>query len=161
MPNRTPNEADIDAMLCDFNDSDQMLQRVRPANAPIIHAQSTDAAQIEEAAKQWRDAWTNILAHQLAAVEQMHAIYKPLGGKGSEQGHRVTVDTAHETLERCAQLEAAFAELKADMMEEVRDIDKKLTIPAKIARDSLKPMKKAIKLRDDKKVGASGGSSLR
>jgi hypothetical protein len=26
---RTPNEADIEAMLRDFNDSDQMLQKVR------------------------------------------------------------------------------------------------------------------------------------
>lgn len=112
-----------------------------------------DASQIEEAAKQWRDAWTNILAHQLATVQEMHAIYKPLGARSTENGHRVTVDTPQETLERCAQLEAAFAELKADMMEEVGDIDKKLAIPAKIARDSLKPMKKAIKLREDKKVG--------
>lgn len=28
MPGRTPNEADIEAMLRDFNDSDQMLERV-------------------------------------------------------------------------------------------------------------------------------------
>jgi hypothetical protein len=43
--------------------------------------------------------------------------------------------------------------LKADMMEEVKDIDRKLIIPAKLARDSLKPMKKAIKKREDAKVG--------
>jgi hypothetical protein len=28
MPNRSPNEADIEAMLRDFNDSDQMLEKV-------------------------------------------------------------------------------------------------------------------------------------
>jgi hypothetical protein len=38
------------------------------------------------------------------------------------------------------------------MMEEVKDIDRKLIIPAKLARDSLKPMKKAIKKREDAKV---------
>lgn len=32
MPNRTPNEADIDAMLRDFNDSDQMLLQVRASH---------------------------------------------------------------------------------------------------------------------------------
>jgi hypothetical protein len=38
------------------------------------------------------------------------------------------------------------------MMEEVKDIDRKLVIPAKLARDALKPMEKAIKKREDAKV---------
>ena len=38
-------------------------------------------------------------------------------------------------------------------MEEVKDIDKKLIVPAKLARDALKPMEKAIKKREDAKVG--------
>jgi hypothetical protein len=37
-------------------------------------------------------------------------------------------------------------------MEEVKDIDRKLVIPAKLARDALKPMEKAIKKREDAKV---------
>lgn len=129
---RTPNEADVDAMLRDFHDSEQMLEK------------------IEEAAKQWRDAWTNILAHQLTAIEHLHTIYKPLGGEGVSS--HVHAPTPPATLERCAQLQEAFNELKLDMMEEVKDIDKKLVIPAKLARDSLKPMQKAIKKREDKKV---------
>ena len=55
-------------------------------------------------------------------------------------------------MERAVKLEEAFAELKSDMMEEIKDIDKKLILPAKIARDSLKPMKKAISKREDRKV---------
>ena len=31
MPNRAPNEADIESMLADFNDSDQMLEKVHPS----------------------------------------------------------------------------------------------------------------------------------
>jgi amphiphysin len=38
------------------------------------------------------------------------------------------------------------------MMEEVKDIDRKLVVPAQLARDALKPMEKAIKKRDDAKV---------
>jgi hypothetical protein len=38
------------------------------------------------------------------------------------------------------------------MMEEVKDIDRKLIVPAKLARDALKPMEKAIKKREDAKV---------
>jgi hypothetical protein len=90
----------------------------------------------------------------------MYSIYKPLGAKSTDFGSQVSVDTPAATLERCAQLQAAFAELKTDMMEEVKDIDRKLAVPAKIARDSLNPMKKAIKKREDKKVpsSASNGS---
>ncbi|KAF2187368.1 hypothetical protein K469DRAFT_629181 [Zopfia rhizophila CBS 207.26] len=131
---RTPNEADIESMLRDFNDSDQML------------------AKIEEASKAWRDAWTNILSHQLAATEHFYTLYKPLGAKGEAYSSHVPVDTPPETLERCESLRVAFAELKTDMMEEVKDVDRKLIIPAKLARDSLKPMKKAIKKREDKKL---------
>jgi hypothetical protein len=111
------------------------------------------SAQLEESSKQWRDAWTNILNHQLAAVEYLHLLYKPLGGEGSAGGSHVAVETPPATLERVAALQTAFAELKTDMMEEVKDIDRKLIIPAKLARDSLKPMKKAIKKREDAKVG--------
>jgi amphiphysin len=49
-------------------------------------------------------------------------------------------------------LHEAFSELKTDMMEEVKDIDRKLVVPAQLARDALKPMEKAIKKRDDAKV---------
>lgn len=55
-------------------------------------------------------------------------------------------------MERVAALQAAFAELKTDMLEEVKDIDRKLIIPAKLAKDALKPIKKSMKKRDDAKV---------
>jgi amphiphysin len=77
-----------------------------------------------------------------------------LGGEGSAGGSHVAVETPPATLERCSALVEAFSELKTDMMEEVKDIDRKLIIPAKLARDSLKPMKKAIKKREDAKVGS-------
>ncbi|KAF1917525.1 hypothetical protein BDU57DRAFT_471291 [Ampelomyces quisqualis] len=131
---RAPNEADVDAMLNDFHDSKQMLEK------------------LEASSKQWRDAWTNILNHQLAAVECLHAICKPLGGEAAAGGSHVAVETPPATLGRVAALQEAFAELKTDMMEEVKDIDRKLIIPAKLARDSLKPMEKAIKKREDAKV---------
>lgn len=78
-----------------------------------------------------------------------------MGGEKSAGGSHVAVETPHATLERVSALQEAFAELKTDMMEEVKDIDRKLIIPAKLARDSLKPMKKAIKKREDAKVGST------
>lgn len=129
---RTPNEADVEAMLQDFNDSKTMLEK------------------LEASAKQWRDAWTNILNHQLSAVENLLTIFKPLGGESSSS--HTAVETPTATLERVAGLHDAFSELKTDMMEEVKDIDRKLVVPAKLARDALKPMEKAIKKREDAKV---------
>jgi hypothetical protein len=125
----------------------------------VIELQLTHP-QLEASSKQWRDAWTNILNHQLAAVEYLHSIYKPLGGEGSAGGSHVAVETPPATLERVAALQEAFAELKTDMMEEVKDIDRKLIVPAKLARDSLKPMEKAIKKREDAKVGLPHPVSL-
>ncbi|KAF2732083.1 hypothetical protein EJ04DRAFT_554292 [Polyplosphaeria fusca] len=134
LPSRTPNEADVEEMLRDFTDSQKMLE------------------DIEKHSKAWRDAWTNILTHQLQSVDYLHTIYKPMGAKGAEFSSRVPADTPPATLERCAQLQVAFSELKTDMTEEVADVERKLIIPAKIARDSLKPMEKAIKKREDRKV---------
>ncbi|CAN9260813.1 unnamed protein product [Alternaria sp. RS040] len=130
---RTPNEADVESMLKDFNDSKTMLEK------------------LEASAKQWRDAWTNILNHQLTSVELLYTIFKPLGGEGSNSTH-VHAETPSAVLERVHALHEAFSELKTDMMEEVKDIDRKLVIPAKLARDALKPMEKAIKKREDAKV---------
>ncbi|EUC45112.1 hypothetical protein COCMIDRAFT_96441 [Bipolaris oryzae ATCC 44560] len=130
---RTPNEADVEAMLKDFEDSKVMLEK------------------LEASAKQWRDAWTNILNHQLSSVEQLYTIFKPLGGEGGSSTH-VHVETPADVLERVHGLHEAFSELKTDMMEEVKDIDRKLVVPAKLARDALKPMEKAIKKREDAKV---------
>ncbi|RMZ68028.1 SH3 domain signaling [Pyrenophora seminiperda CCB06] len=130
---RTPNEADVEAMLKDFSDSQVMLEK------------------LEASAKQWRDAWTNILNHQLSSVELLYSIFKPLGGEGSSSTH-THVETPADVLERVHGLHEAFSELKTDMMEEVKDIDRKLVVPAKLARDALKPMEKAIKKRDDAKI---------
>ncbi|KAF1942792.1 hypothetical protein EJ02DRAFT_453884 [Clathrospora elynae] len=129
---RAPNEADVEAMLHDFNDSKAMLEK------------------LEASAKQWRDAWTNILNHQLSTVELIYTIFKPLGGESASS--HAAAETPPATLERVNGLHEAFSELKTDMMEEVKDIDRKLIIPAKLARDALKPMEKAIKKREDAKI---------
>jgi hypothetical protein len=86
----------------------------------------------------------------LTTIDQIYTIFKPLGGEGTTA--HTHEETPHATLERVHGLHEAFAELKTDMMEEVKDIEKKLIIPSKLARDALKPMEKAIKRREDTKV---------
>lgn len=131
---RTANDADIAAMLREFEEADQMLSK------------------IVDAAKSWRDAWSDILAHQLLLIEEFNTLYKPLGAKGEVFGSHVPADTPQSKLERAERLREAYAELKTDMLEEIKTVDLKLIMPAKAARDSIKPMKKVIKKREDKKL---------
>lgn len=89
-------------------------------------------------------------------LTELEALYKPIAGS-SEPGPRQPVETPEQTLERTARLRQAYQELKEDMVEEVNKAETRLVMPAKEARDNLKPMKKIIKKREDKKVRA--GSS--
>ena len=56
-----------------------------------------------------------------------------MGAKEAGLTSRVAAETPQPTLERVQALQEAFSELKTDMMEEVKDIDRKLIIPAKLA----------------------------
>lgn len=78
-----------------------------------------------------------------------------MGAKEAGLTSRVAAETPQPTLERVQALQEAFSELKTDMMEEVKDIDRKLIIPAKLAKDALKPMHKTMKKREDAKVDSA------
>lgn len=60
--------------------------------------------------------------------------------------------TPRATLERVMKLQEAYAELKTDMLEEVSQVDTRITNPATDAKEYLQPMKKVIKKRQDRKV---------
>jgi len=49
-------------------------------------------------------------------------------------------------------LQEAYAELKTDMLEEVNQVDTRITNPATDAKEYLQPIKKVIKKRQDRKV---------
>jgi len=49
-------------------------------------------------------------------------------------------------------LQEAYAELKTDMLEEVNQVDTRITNPATDAKEYLQPIKKLIKKRQDRKV---------
>lgn len=90
----------------------------------------------------------------------MYTIFKPLGAEKGGLSSHVAVETPQPTLERVAALQEAFSELKTDMMEEVKDIDRKLIVPAKLAKDALKPMHKTMKKREDAKVPWTGPAQV-
>ena len=76
-------------------------------------------------------------------------LYGPIIGK--DGGDKYT-ETPQDKLERVDGLKTGYIDLKDEMAEEVRMIDKQIMAPAKEARISVKAYMKVIKKREDKKL---------
>ena len=53
---------------------------------------------------------------------------------------------------RTVKIQEGYAELKADLLEEVNMVDDRIVKPATEAKDYIQPLKKVIKQREDRKV---------
>lgn len=100
----------------------------------------------------FREAWRNILRTQLAVAETYHLLYQPIGT--DENVRHITAATPEGPLVQVSRLESAYAQVNMDLAEEVVSIDNRLLKPALQSRDDLKPLKKVIKKRDDRKVSS-------
>ena len=81
-------------------------------------------------------------------------MYNPIfGADESYVGHE-PVATPARNMERTQKLQAAYEELKTDMLEEVNRVDARIVRPAMEAKDWIQPLKKVIKKREDRKVRA-------
>jgi amphiphysin len=105
-----------------------------------------------EGSKAWRDAWSDILHRQYLLAALFETVYKPVVGATEQHARRPPGETPHELMQRTTDLNTIYSELKEDLNVELQMIDKRLINPAIEARDALKPMKKTIKKREDKKV---------
>jgi amphiphysin len=85
-------------------------------------------------------------------VTEFENLYKPIPVPSDIAAAKKPAETPQETIERVMRLREAYYELKSDMIEEVNAIERRLIGPAKDAQASLKPMKKVIKKREDKKL---------
>lgn len=56
-------------------------------------------------------------------------------------------------MERTIKLQEAYAGLRTDLLEEVETIEARIIKPASDAKESIQPLKKVIKKREDRKVG--------
>jgi amphiphysin len=80
-------------------------------------------------------------------------MYMPFDGSTPDHVPRHTpVDTPYENVQRVAQLQASYSELRNDLGEEVDQIEERIVKPATDARTSIQPLKKVIKKRNDRKV---------
>lgn len=83
---------------------------------------------------------------------EFEELYHPIVGATSDGYGHEPVETPEYQLNRTRNLRQAYAELKADLLEEVNMVDSRIVRPAMSARDCIKPLKKTIKSRDNKRL---------
>lgn len=62
------------------------------------------------------------------------------------------METPQDATGRTVKIQEGYAELKADLLEEVNMVDDRIVKPATEAKDYIQPLKKVIKQREDRKV---------
>ncbi len=154
--NKGPGEnAKVAVLLNDFEDADGVLAKV-PRVPPTATFQFADIFpapfQIIDDAKMWRDSWAALVSHQLQVVTEYESLYDPIVGASDGHQSRQAVPTPPLQLERTFSLKKAYTELQADMVEEMVLIDEHVVKPATDARESIAPIRKTIKKRENKRL---------
>ncbi|KAI5843436.1 hypothetical protein DFP73DRAFT_606610 [Morchella snyderi] len=115
-----------------------------------VHDAETLLTKLLEHTKAWRDAWSSILVNQVNLTDSFHDVYKTIPMPGDSKIE--VLETPGDTLRRVATLHAAQNDLKADMLDEVEKVDRLLVERLGEAKAALKPAKKAIEKRENKKL---------
>ncbi|KAI9850108.1 MAG: hypothetical protein M1838_006082 [Thelocarpon superellum] len=131
---RTADESQVSVLLKDFDDADKLLSK------------------IIDASKSWRDSWVSILGTQFRLVHEYHLLYNPIPGASEAGGALEYAETPDAILERTTKLRELYEELRTELLEEVNQVDARIIGPAMQAKDSIQPMKKVIKKREDHKL---------
>ncbi|RPB10464.1 hypothetical protein P167DRAFT_509402 [Morchella conica CCBAS932] len=115
-----------------------------------VHDAETLLSKLLEHTKAWRDAWSSILVTQVNLTDSFHDVYKTIPMPGDSKIE--VLETPTDTLRRVATLHAAQNDLKADMLDEIEKVDRLLVERLGEAKAALKPVKKAIEKRENKKL---------
>ncbi|KAJ5775447.1 uncharacterized protein N7511_000458 [Penicillium nucicola] len=130
---QSADDSQIAVLLKDFDDADMLLGKI---------VDSTTA---------WRDAWISIATYQSRMVDEFDGLYGPIMGSSETPSNHNPVETDPVRLARTNRLRREYDELRTDLLEELNAVENRMTRPAANAKESLLPMKKTIKKRNDKK----------
>lgn len=133
---RSDDEADITAILAEFQTADKLLDSFL------------------ESVKAFQTAWRGILAKQTEVASSLETLYKPIDvqeGAKIESGNRRGA-TPQSYLTKIGDFKNSNIELQADLQQEVEWIQTKLLYPATEAKEATKPLKKTIKAREGYKL---------
>ena len=80
-------------------------------------------------------------------------LYAPIAGASDTyESEREAVETPRIQMDRTSKLKEYYAELRTDLLDEITLIDSRIIRPAIEAQDSIQPIKKTIKKRENKKL---------
>jgi amphiphysin len=89
---------------------------------------------------------------QLGVLNGFEELYNPIIGTTSDSTSHEPTMTPQVLLDRSRNLQQAYTELKADLMDEVNMMDVRIIRPAMDAKEYIQPIKKTIKKRDNKRL---------
>jgi len=84
-------------------------------------------------------------------VAEYEGLYDPIVGASDGHG-REAVPTPEVQLTRTFKLRETYAELKAEMLQEIGEIETRVIKPAVDAKDCIQPIRKTIKKRENKRL---------
>jgi hypothetical protein len=85
-------------------------------------------------------------------ITEFEELYNPIVGATSDgYGHEPAL-TPQVQLDRTKNLKEAYSELKTDLLDEVSMVDLRIIRPASDAKEYIKPIKKTIKNRENKRL---------
>lgn len=107
--------------------------------------------QIIENTKTWQESWNNLVSSQLDIAAVYASLYDPIVGASDGHG-RPAQQTPEEQLHRTFALKQAYTELRTELTEGIMSIEKQVMNPAIDARNSIAPIRKTIKKRENKRL---------
>ncbi|RPB24338.1 hypothetical protein L211DRAFT_193221 [Terfezia boudieri ATCC MYA-4762] len=101
--------------------------------------------------KAWRDGWSDIITFQYGLSEGYVTLYEPIPMPDGS-ARRVPVATSRDVMERTEAFVKIMQELKADLLEEVKLVEKTVVDPLTDIKKFMESVNKALKKRDNKKL---------
>lgn len=101
-----------------------------------------------DAVRSFQNAWNQTLASQLGVASELETLYQPVHDPESN----FNVEADQGLLEKATHLKKSYADLDNDLQQETNWIQTKLLRPAMDAKQSIAPLKKVIKKRENYKL---------
>lgn len=106
--------------------------------------------QLIESAKSWQESWFTLVNSQLEIANVYASLYDPIVGASDGHG-RQTAITPDLQLHRTFALKDVYSDLRTELTEDITSIESRIIQPANNARQSIAPIRKTIKKREDKR----------
>lgn len=127
---RSADQADVSTILEEFRVADDLLDHFM------------------DAVRSFQNAWKGVLAFQLGIARELETLYSPIHDPESQ--FNAATDPA--MLDKAVQFRTSYSDLEKELQQETDWIQTKLLHPAMDAKQSIAPLKKVVKKRENHKL---------